>query len=169
MSPEQLTSELHSNKELFRNLFASVPREQRLWRPAPNKWNIHEILCHMHDEECDDFRFRTRFVLENPGETPPPFDPVAWVEERDYASKDYDEMLVKFVQEREDSVTWLRSLDNPKWDNHFTHPKAGPFSALRVLRNWLAHDQLHIRQVLDRKFHYLKQFDENGLDYAGSW
>ena len=28
------------------------------------------------------------------------------------------------------------------------HPKAGPLSARLLLANWLAHDQLHVRQML---------------------
>ncbi len=42
-------------------------------------------------------------------------------------------------------------------------------SAQLFLNNWLAHDLLHIRQILSIKFNYLKENTEEPLNYAGDW
>ena len=35
--------------------------------------------------------------------------------------------------------------------------------------NWLAHDYLHIRQIIRLKFAYLQQLSKEDLSYAGNW
>ena len=78
-------------------------------------------------------------------------------------------MLEKFITERESSINWLETLKNANWENSFDHPKLGAMTAKYFLNNWLAHDYLHIRQIIKLKFDYLNnRFNEN-LDYAGIW
>jgi hypothetical protein len=38
-----------------------------------------------------------------------------------------------------------------------------------IFANWLAHDYLHIRQILRLKYEYLKSISEEDLSYAGEW
>jgi uncharacterized protein YutE (UPF0331/DUF86 family) len=42
-------------------------------------------------------------------------------------------------------------------------------SAKMIFKNWLAHDYLHIRQIIRLKFEYLKGFTGENLSYAGDW
>ena len=83
--------------------------------------------------------------------------------------QDYSKKLNEFLEERDQSVNWLRSLVNPKWDNAYEHPKFGKMTAKMFLANWLAHDYLHIRQILNVKFEYLKKDSGETLIYAGGW
>ena len=55
------------------------------WRtqPAPERWSPLEILCHMRDEEKEDFGDRLRVVLAGGG-TFTPIRPAEWVIERRY-------------------------------------------------------------------------------------
>src|SRR5690348_11163109 len=52
-------------------------------RPAPAEWAPIEILCHLRDEETEDFGARLRAVLDGRKEFVP-IDPERWVEERGY-------------------------------------------------------------------------------------
>lgn len=52
-------------------------------RPAPGEWSPVEILCHLRDEETEDFGARLRVIVEGRGEFAP-IDPERWVEERRY-------------------------------------------------------------------------------------
>ncbi len=160
---------LERNKKIFIALLIELPSEEYLWRQAPGKWSLLEILCHLRDEEVEDFRTRVRYVLEDPSQTLPPIDPVGWVQERKYIEQNYRTVLNSFIDERERSVNWLRSLTEPKWDNSFLHPKFGPMSAKLFLSNWLAHDLLHIRQINKLRFDYLKHISTEDLSYAGNW
>lgn len=161
--------QLEKNKTLFYQLFSGVTREEYLWKPSEDKWCLLEIICHLYDEEREDFRTRTRSTLETPDQALPMFDPVAWVTERKYLEKDYQSMVANFLAERTASVNWLRSLDNPNWQNAFQHPSLGPLTAHHFLSNWLAHDYLHIRQATKLKYGYLKELTGNDLSYAGDW
>ena len=161
--------QLQKNKFIFKELFKDEKEDLFLWKQSPEKWCLLEILCHLYDEEREDFRFRTKWVLERPNEIPPNFNPIDWVTERNYIQQDYKVMLDKFLDERGASIRWLKSLKNPKWDNYYTHPKVGNLPAKHFLDNWLAHDYLHIRQITKLKFDYLNHHSGERLDYAGTW
>ena len=166
---EFIIGQFQKNKLIFNNLFKDEKKDMYLWKSTPEKWCLLEILCHLYDEERDDFRFRTKWVLEKPNQVPPPFNPINWVTKHDYIHQDYSIMLEKFITERESSINWLETLKNANWENSFDHPKLGVMTAKYFLNNWMAHDYLHIRQIIKLKFDYLNnRFNEN-LDYAGIW
>ena len=81
----------------------------------------------------------------------------------------YKAMLESFITERTQSISWLKSLEHVNWNNSFEHSKLGTLTAKHFLANWLAHDYLHIRQIIRLKFNYLKQISNQSLDYAGNW
>lgn len=166
----QVIESLSRNREVFRGLLDGLTQEEIMWRNAPGKWNLLEVVCHLCDEERDDFRTRVRLVLEHGASAElPPIDPEGWVLSRTYTEQDYQQKLREFMQEREDSITWLRSLQLPTWKNACTHPQFGPMSAEFFLANWLAHDMLHIRQILRLRYHYLAQSMGDAILYAGEW
>jgi len=165
----EVINELEKNKEVFLELLKDIDSETYSWKQTPEKWNLLYIVCHLYDEELDDFRFRVNWLLENPGKTPPPFNPLDWVTERDYKNQDYTTKLNQFIKAREQSIIWLKSLENPNWHHSFEHPKVGELSAKFFLNNWLAHDYLHMRQIIKLKFDYLEFQSGTNLDYAGKW
>ena len=158
--------ELSRNPDIFKGLLTELPEEEYRWKPNPGKWCLLEIVCHLIDEECEDFRARTRHVLETPKEPMPPIDPKGWVKERNYIGQDYTVALDQFVDERKQSVKWLESLVDPQWDNAYSHPKFGEMTAKMFLFNWLAHDYFHIRQISNLKIDYLKNISGESLTYA---
>ena len=169
MIADNIISSLKNNKETFRQLLGNATDDQIYWSQEPGKWCLLEIVCHLHDEEIEDFRTRVKSVLEDPYQSPPPIDPVGWVKEREYRKQDYERVLGKFLKERDSSINWLESLKDPAWGNTYLHPKLGPMSALLFLANWLAHDILHFRQIIRLKYDYLREMSGISLDYAGRW
>ncbi len=169
MDYQEIVLKLRKNREVFKELLQEVPEDEYLWKTHPDQWFLLEVVCHLHDEEREDFRTRLRYALENPEKAPPAFDTLVWVKERNYIGQNYGEMLQKFLDERSASITWLRSLENPPWDNAYQHPELGPRSARLYLVNWLAHDYLHIRQINKLKYCYLQETSGEDLQYAGNW
>lgn len=161
--------ELERNAEVIRHLLTGLTAEEYTWRTAEGKWNLLDVICHLYDEEQEDFRARVASILEDPTKALTPIDPANWPELRKYQEEDFEQRILDFVEERKNSLIWLRSLENPNWDNAFQHPKVGPVSAKLILDNWLAHDLLHIRQIIRIKYEYLKGHTKNPLDYAGEW
>ena len=166
---KHIVTHLSQNKLVFEALVRNTPQQERLWKPAEDSWCLLEVLCHLLDEEKLDFRFRAKFVLEHPGEVPPPFDPTVWVTEHDYMNKDFENTLDAFLEQRDNSIAWLDSLEDPDWTLSFDHPKLGKMTAGYFLANWLAHDYLHIRQVNKIKYEYYRHKSDMNLDYAGNW
>jgi hypothetical protein len=164
-----ILEQFQKNKQVFYELFKDESEELFIWKQTPEKWCLLEILCHLYDEERKDFRFRTKWVLEKPNQIPPPFNPIDWVTDHDYMGQDYNIILDKFLKERESSINWLRSLENINWNHSFEHPKLGKMTAEYFLNNWLAHDYLHIRQIIKLKFDYLNNRFNEDLNYAGKW
>ncbi len=169
MYHSHIINELARNGSVFHQLLTGVPADVYKWRPSPDKWCLLEIVSHLYDEEREDFRARVKSVLENPGESLKPIDPVGWVQSRHYMEQDYEDRLAEFLNERESSVEWLSSLRDPVWQNAYQHPTFGEMTADMLLANWLAHDYLHIRQIVRTKRLYLQFTAEQNLDYAGSW
>lgn len=161
--------ELSRNKVVFHSLFDKMYDQVFLWKPAPDKWCLLEILCHLHDEEREDFRTRLRHTLENPDAPMKRIDPAGWVLKRKYIEQDYPEVLNKFMNERDESIKWLNQLKDVPWNNIYHHPDLGDISAEMFLTNWLAHDYLHIRQISRTKYQYLKYISGHQLSYAGEW
>ena len=169
MDYQRIINELSRNQQVFRELLENIPQELILWKPARDKWCLLEIVCHLLDEEREDFRARLKHVLETPEKPMIPYDPLKLVTERDYIGQNYEVSLKTFLNARMESIEWLQSLISPSWNNTYRHPKLGPMTAKLFLSNWLAHDYIHIRQILKVKFAFLEEDSEESLSYAGNW
>lgn len=164
-----LIQTLKENKAVFKSILQSFTHDQVYWRPEGQKWNMLEIVCHLYDEEREDFRQRLRFALEQRQGMPPSIDPEGWVVSRNYASRQYPEMVNSFLKERQKSIRYLEKLGDVHWDLAWEHPKLGSMSAKLFLTNWAAHDLLHLRQILRIKYRYIQESTGGPLTYAGEW
>ncbi len=164
-----ITTALERNGKVFESLLSGIDKETYMWKPSADKWCLLEIVCHLYDEEREDFRARVKHVLETPEKSFPPFDPISMVKTRNYIKQNYHEMVTNFLSERTFSVDWLGSLTAPKWENASTNPRLGPMSGWLLLNNWLAHDYLHFRQITRLKYQFLQSQSGEDLSYAGVW
>src|SRR5207249_7228100 len=73
-------------------------------RPAPAEWAPVEIVCHLRDEEVEDFGARLYVVLEG-GQCFTPIDPERWATERRYLADDGPRALAGFRERRAASLT----------------------------------------------------------------
>src|SRR5256885_9777327 len=80
-------------------------RDGATWRalPAPAEWAPVEIVCHLRDEEVEDFGARLRVVLDG-GERFTPIDPERWATERRYLEDDGPRALAAFRERRAASL-----------------------------------------------------------------
>jgi hypothetical protein len=169
MRLDVLRRELALGAETIRGLVAGVsPAEARV-RPAPDAWSLLEVVCHLHDEEREDFRPRLDVVLHRPEEAWTRIDPAGWVTARGYNERDLGEVLLGFLTERERSLAWLGSLSAPDWKREYRAP-FGPITAGDLLASWAAHDLLHTRQLVElRRARLLDQTTGHSTQYAGDW
>lgn len=151
-----------------------TPREAH-YKPTSGAWSIHEILCHVVDEERLDFRPRLMSVLANSGVWPD-WKPDGPARVRSYQSRDFHGSFATFAKERRQSIAWLRSLRAPNWTRAYQHPRLGPIRAGDLLCAWPAHDALHFRQVAKRLYEIAGRDGEAMSPkapfitrYAGDW
>ena len=169
MDYREIIISLKQNKEVFGTVLTGKTRAQYTFKPTPDKWCLLEVLCHLVEEEKEDFRARVEMVIREPNEALPTFDPTTWPISRNYMGQDYEKKITEFLSERDKSVAWLESLVEPQWDNTYQHPKLGPLSAKLFLANWLAHDYIHLRQLNRLAHEYLQQQSGIDLSYAGNF
>ena len=169
MLESKLIQQLQRNKEVFSSLLSTINPDMIHWRPAENKWSLLEIVCHLYDEEREDFRARIQSCFDRPEQAFVPIDPQGWVESRNYADQDYQTKVQAFLAEREHSIVWLQQLTEPNWVLGIDHQHFGRMSATMLLHNWLAHDYLHIRQIVRYHFMFLQSNADVSLEYAGVW
>jgi hypothetical protein len=152
------------------NLLGDMTEEQASFRPAPESWSALEVLNHLCDEEREDFRQRLDITLHSPGQEFPPIDPQGWVTTRSYNTRDVHESLARFRNERELSIAWLQSVRDPDLDREYSHASLRGLRAGDLLVSWVAHDLLHLRQLIELRWQYLGTTSgQFSFDYAGEW
>ena len=149
------------------SLVQDVSDAQARWKPAADSWSILEVLHHLYDEEKEDFRVRLDYLLHHPQTVWPALDTEGWVITRDYNAQEPEKILQSFLDERQASLTWLRTLDAPDWDVSRAL-KTVPIRAGDMLASWVRHDQLHLRQLINLHLAYTAtQVLPYHGDYAG--
>ena len=150
-------------------LVQGVDDRQARWRPDADSWSILEVICHLLDEEKKDFRVRLDITLHKPGEAWPGIDPAGWVTEYKYNKQDLAASLKAFKEEREASLAWLKRLEAPHWEAAYETPW-GAMRAGDLLASWVAHDLLHMRQLVELHWAYNEQeVLPYSTRYAGEW
>jgi hypothetical protein len=167
MKTDAFITQFSHNAEVIKRLVSDTGEEQARWKPAPDEWSILEVVNHLYDEEREDFRQRLDLLLHRPGQGWPGIDPEGWVVERKYNQRDLATSLDNFLAERRASLDWLKSLNAPNWEQVYHHPVAGDMSARNLLASWLAHDWLHLRQLVQLQWQWLNQ--SYNIRYAGEW
>ena len=170
MDINKAISQLRHQGMAIRSLAADITEEEARWKPDAESWSILEVLNHLLDEEISDFRRHTEHILFTSDQPWPEIDPQGWVTDRAYNQRDLAETLENFKREREKSLIWLREeFTGPNWDSSVTFPW-GALSGGDMLASWLAHDLLHIRQMVELRYQLTSiDFQPYGVEYAGKW
>ena len=170
MNLEQAITQMTHQAQTIRSMTVGVEADQARWKPNADSWSILEVINHLYDEEREDFRVRLDIILHRPDDKWPPIYPVEWVTERQYQQRDLTESLQNFLAEREKSLDWLRSLNAPDWQAISPRPRGGSIRAGDMFAAWVAHDLLHVRQLVELHYAYTVERNQPFLvDYAGDW
>lgn len=169
MDVEALRQALAQNAQIIKALVSDISQAEAQHRPDAESWSVLEVVCHLVDEERDDFLQRLDIVLHRP-ETPfPPIHPSAWVTERRYNERNLAEMLDLWLAERAQSLALIDGLSAPDWDTRYTYPY-GTVQAGDLFAAWAAHDNLHIRQLVElQRERLVRLAAPYSVDYAGEW
>jgi hypothetical protein len=167
---QDAANKLETTGAAIANLLGDMTQEQASFRPEQESWSALEVVNHLYDEECEDFRQRLDITLHSPDQEFPPIDPQAWVTTRSYNTRDLYESLERFRKERAHSIIWLQSLQDPDLSRVCSHKSLQGLRAGDLLVSWVAHDLLHLRQLIELRWQYLgTTTGPFKFDYSGEW
>ncbi len=169
MDLDHFITQMADNAQRIRSLVEGVSEQQVRWKPDPASWSILEVINHLLDEEKQDFRVLLELALFRPDDPRPRIEPEKWVIERAYNDQDPAESLQGFLAARTESLNWLRSLSSPHWEATYK-ASFGQITAGDIFASWVAHDLLHLRQLVELHWAYTTlQLAPHRVGYAGSW
>ena len=138
--------ELGQMPTVLESLLGGLDAEGARTRPALAEWSPVEIVCHLRDEETEDFGARLRVILSG-GDNFVRIDPERWAEERRYRETSLEEALRAFRARREESLELLGSIAPEALDGSRSHDRLGRLSGLDLVAAWVAHDRIHLAQL----------------------
>lgn len=136
-------------------------------RPAPAEWAPVEIVCHLRDEETEDFGSRLGVVLTD-GDSFAPIDPERWAVERRYLEDDGPRALATFLERRATSLGAFAAIEPARLTATVAHRRSGGLSGLDILVAWVEHDRLHLTQLAATLAHgWAARWAPLHTEYAG--
>jgi uncharacterized damage-inducible protein DinB len=128
----------------LKSIVGSLSEDQVNRTPAPGKWSIREILCHLADTEMV-FAFRIRQTLAEPHHVVQPFDQDIWAQP--YAAYTAPAALATFTVVRDWNLALVRTLSQDALQKPVTHPERGSMTLLTVIETMGGHDLNHLQQI----------------------
>ncbi len=122
------------------------PREMWQFRPAPDRWTIHEIIVHLTDSEANSFA-RCRKIIAEPGATVMAYDEMQWSKALRYHEQSPEDALELFKWLRLTSYKLIQSLPDSVWANTIDHPENGTMTTDDWLDVYARHVPEHIAQM----------------------
>ena len=145
---EQYLDIVRSTPDRLKAALAGVPRKLLVWRPAPGKWSIHEIVCHMRDAERDGYLHRYSKILAEDNPVCPDVDGDKLALERQYGRMNLREVVRDWRAARKEVVAVLKKVKREQWQRTGTHESLGPMSLEVILqRQALGNDEAHLGQI----------------------
>jgi len=138
---------LDATPGILRALMCEVSHEDALWKPAPDRFSIAEVLAHLSHSEGHCYSLRVdRFLSEDR----PELDPDDAQFHLDlYRNANPEDEFDHFEEQRETNVEYLRNLPGDVGDRVALHREAGPITLVQMLHEWALHDLGHVRQVAE--------------------
>jgi uncharacterized damage-inducible protein DinB len=119
-----------------------------LWQqsPAPNEWNIRQIIFHLADSEAN-YYVRLRKGIAESGGMVVAFDQDLWSNALDYPGRSTDEALALFRLLRTTSHQLLVQLPEKVWTNWVQHSERGKLTLEDLVRTGENHVAEHLKQI----------------------
>lgn len=132
---------------LIRAAYERVPAEARKWKPAPDKWSAHEVICHCADSESNG-SLRVRYVV---AEREPPtisgYDEHRWSVVLNYDHHPVEAAFAVINASRANTVPLLRTMPEELWTKEGIHTERGKYTAEDWLEIYAGHLEVHTRQI----------------------
>ena len=139
---------------LLSNALRQFPKKMWLYKPAPERWSIHEIILHLADSEAEAY-IRCRQFIAQPGSPALVYHASLWASSLGYFHQSTREALSLITRLRKMTHQILCYIPEPVWSHTAQHPKKG----IMTLDGWLDTQISHIP-------HHIEQIQENHVAWA---
>ncbi len=151
MPREEYTALITTYAEAYEKLkgaVSGITDRERLTRPAPGKWCIQEILCHLMDSEIMAVGRIKRIIAE---ENPflPSYDQDKFAANLQYNALDPKGAIVTFGMLRETTSELLALVPDEQWMRKGNHEERGAITLQDYLKLMVTHGEKHIAQILE--------------------
>ena len=128
----------------LQGLIGTLGADQLNAAPAPGKWSVRDILCHLADCEVV-FAFRLRQALAQDHHVIQPFDQDDWA--ATYGRYDAHTALATFAAIRQWNLALIAGLAADDFSKPLNHPERGNMTLRAVIETMVGHDLNHLQQV----------------------
>lgn len=142
---QKIKAYAEGHKLLVKSL-KNFPKKMWKWKPAPEKWSIHEILVHLADSETNAYLRARRFLAE-PGQPVMAYDQDVWAQKLDYHAQDANDALALVGQVRKLTHRLIRNLPDAAWSARCAHPEHENYTFDRWLDIYARHIHGHAAQM----------------------
>lgn len=115
------------------------PKKMWLYRPAPNRWSIHEIILHLADSEANSYLQSRQFIVE-PGSDSAGHSASSWASSLGYFHQSTRDALGLIYRLRKMTHQLLRIVPDAVWAHTIRLPNDG----LLTLEQWTEKQAGHI-------------------------
>ncbi len=129
----------------LRAAVAGIPEQARRWRPGPEQFSVHEVVCHCADGETNSAA-RIRYLMAEEQPVILAYDENNWARQFDYHSHPLEAALATVEAVRANTVPLLRRLPSEAWDKVGTHTESGRYSG----HDWLMIESEHLEEHIDQ-------------------
>ena len=143
---QQKISQYAAGPRRLKEALQRVPKEALHWRPAPNKWSVHQVVCHCADSETNAYA-RIRFLIAESNPTIMGYDQDRWAAALEYEDHPLEAALATVEAVRANTVPLLHKLSEEGWKREGTHTESGKYSAETWLDTYAEHLEKHARQI----------------------
>lgn len=146
-SPDALLARLRGNLIAFIELPNMVKPDQWRLKPSPDDWAPIEVLSHLCDVEKEINIHRVERILHENTPFLSAKDSDRWAEERGYIHASPDDVYDDLIHTRRQTLALLENQTPDAWERPTRHSIFGPTQLSEIVRIFLEHDVLHIRQI----------------------
>jgi uncharacterized damage-inducible protein DinB len=157
---EDLIKEYALGYAMLRDAVEGLTEEELRFKPAPDKWSIHQILIHVTDSEISSTS-RLKKVLAEDEPTLISFDQDAWANNLGYDLMDREQYLLLFKLLRSSMQTILDNLTSEQSERVGVYVDQGRFTFKQLMEYRIEHVRNHLAQIERVK----KAYHDNQLAY----
>src|ERR1700690_227732 len=132
-----------------------LPKKMWLYRPAPDRWSIHEIIHHLADSEASGYVQCRTFIAE-PGSRFLELNAVRWADSLGYFHQSTSEAIEIIRRLRKMTYGLLMSLPDSAWSYALEDANKGEMFLEHCLDRQERHIPHHIDQIHENHHLWLK-------------